>query len=565
MIVHPSLVLFGAAAVVFLMPRRARAVALVGGAAAALAAVANLPEDGIHWAYPVAGHSVELLRVDALSRLFTLIFAIIMLIGSVFALHVRRATEHAAVLAYAGGAIGVTLAGDWIAAFVFWELMTATSVAVVWNGESERAGPAGFRYLLMHVLGGSLLFAGIMVLVAGGGGTSFDDWSATWRAGWSVPAALMLAGVAINAAIPPLHAWLTDAYPEASVTGTVFLSAFTTKTAVYLLIRAFPGSNLLLYAGVAMALYGVVYAVLENDIRRLLAYHIVSQVGYMVAAVGMGTTMSLNGAAAHAFCHILYKALLLMGAGAVIAATGRRKLTDLGGLAGRMPVVTALYMIGAFSISGFPLFNGFVSKSVVVSAAAEGGWPAAELLLTLASVGTFLHTGLKLPYFTFFGPDRGITTDPLPRNMILAMAVAATLCVALGVFPSWLYARLPFLPFEYHPYSADHITGTAQLLLGTTMGFWLLVRKLAGEPTVSLDVDSLYRRLIPAAVGGAAAAAAATGEAVRGRGRAQAAWLSRLGGIRTHRDDDLYRRPAGATVAWAVALFVALALYVWRS
>jgi multicomponent Na+:H+ antiporter subunit D len=483
----------------------------------------------------------------------------------VFALHVRRPGEHAAVLAYAGGAIGVTLAGDWIAAFVFWELMTATSVAVVWNGESERAGPAGFRYLLMHVLGGSLLFAGIMMHAAAGGGMSFDDWSTTWRAGWSVPAALMLAGVAINAAIPPLHAWLTDAYPEASVTGTVFLSAFTTKTAVYLLIRAFPGSDLLLCAGVVMALYGVVYAVLENDIRRLLAYHIISQVGYMVAGVGMGTSMSLNGAAAHAFCHILYKALLLMGAGAVIAATGRRKLTDLGGLARRMPAVTALYMIGALSISGFPLFNGFVSKSVIVSAAAEGGWPAAELLLTLASVGTFLHTGLKLPYFTFFGPDRGIATGPLPRNMILAMGLAATLCIALGVFPGWLYARLPFHPFEYHPYSADHVIGTAQLLLGTAAGFWLLRRKLAGEPTISTDVDALYRRLVPALVGAAGAAVSAAGEASRRRGLALAAWLSRLGGARTYGDDDLYRRPAGATVVWALASFVALALYVWRS
>jgi multicomponent Na+:H+ antiporter subunit D len=538
---------------------------VVGGALAALAAVIGLPEDGVRWAHEVAGYRVELVRVDALSRLFALIFATIAAIGAVFALHVRRAGEQAAVLAYAGGAIGVTLAGDWIAAFVFWELMTASSVLVVWHGPSEQAGPAGLRYLLMHVLGGSLLLAGIMMHVAGGGPTAFEEWAAIWRAGWSVPAALMLAGVAVNAAIPPLHAWLTDAYPEASVTGMVFLSAFTTKTAVYLLIRAFPGSDLLLWAGVIMALYGVVYAVLENDIRRLLAYHIISQVGYMVAGVGMGTSMSLNGAAAHAFCHILYKALLLMGAGAVIAATGRRKLTDLGGLAARMPAVTALYMIGAFSISGFPLFSGFVSKSVIVSAAAEGGWPAAELLLTLASVGTFLHTGLKLPYFTFFGPDRGIEAAPLPRNMIVGMGLAAALCIGLGVFPGWLYARLPFLPFEYHPYSADHVTATAQLLLGTGVAFWLLLRKLAGEPTRSLDIDALYRRLVPAVVGGAATRSAAAGVASRAGGLALARRLERAGGLRADRGGDRYRRPAGATVFWAIASLVILTLYAWRS
>ena len=563
MIVHPSQVLFGAAVVVALMPRRAQPAVLVGGAFAALAAVAGLPGDGARWSYEVAGHSVELVRVDALSRLFALIFSIVTVIGTIFALHVRRAGEHAAVLAYAGGALGVTLAGDWIAAFVFWELMTATSVAVVWHGESRRAGPAGFRYLVMHALGGSLLFAGIMLHVAGGGGTSFDDWAVAWRAGWSVAAALMLAGVAVNAAIPPLHAWLIDAYPEGSVTGTVFLSAFTTKTAVYLLIRAFPGSDLLLWAGVAMALYGVVYAVLENDIRRLLAYHIVSQVGYMVAGVGMGTSMSLNGAAAHAFCHILYKALLLMGAGAVIEATGRRKLTDLGGLASRMPAVTALYMIGAFSISGFPLFNGFVSKSVTVSAAAEGGWPVAELLLTLASVGTFLHTGLKLPYFTFFGPDRQIESRPLPRNMILGMGLAAALCIGLGVFPGWLYARLPFQPFAYHPYSADHVIGSVQLLAGTGVAFWLLLGKLAGEPTISLDVDALYRRLVPAVVGGAAAAVTASGEAVRGPGLALVRQLGRAGGLRAAGSADVYRGPVGTTVFWTIASLVILALYAW--
>jgi multicomponent Na+:H+ antiporter subunit D len=562
-IVHPSFVLFGAAAAVALLPHRAKPAALLGGALAALAAVGSLPEDGIAAVYHVAGQRVELIHADALSRLFALIFAIVTVIGAFFAMHVRRAGEHAAVLTYAGGAIGVTLAGDWIAAFVFWELMTATSVAVIWHGQSERAGPAGFRYLLMHVLGGSLLFAGIMVHVAGGGAISFEAWSETWRAGWSMAGGLMLAGVAVNAAIPPLHAWLTDAYPEASVTGMVFLSAFTTKTAVYLLIRAFPGSDLLLWAGIAMALYGVVYAVLENDIRRLLAYHIISQVGYMVAGVGMGTSLALNGAAAHAFCHILYKALLLMGAGAVMTATGRRKLTELGGIAARMPAVTSLYMIGAFSISGFPLFNGFISKSMTVSAAAEGGWPAAELLLILASVGTFLHTGLKLPYFTFFGPDRGIAVAPVPRNMLVGMGIAATLCIGLGVYPAWLYARLPFRPFEYHPYTADHVLVTAQLLLGTGVAFWLLLRKLAGEPTISLDVDALYRRLVPAAVGGAAVAVAAGGEAVRGRRLAIGRWIVRVTEFPKPSGGDLYRRPAGATVFWALASLVVLTLYAW--
>jgi len=271
------------------------------------------------------------------------------------------------------------------------------------------------------------------------------------------------------------------------------LSALTTKTAVYVLARVFAGTELLLWAGVIMALYGVVFAVLENDIRRLLAYHIVSQVGYMVAAVGIGTGLALNGATAHAYSHILYKALLFMGAGAVVYATGREKLTELGGIWRKMPLTVILYTVGAFSISGVPLFNGFISKSIVISSAAESGLPVAELLLTLASVGTFLSIGLKLPYFMFFAEDRGIEPRKLPLNMTLAMSGGAFLCILYGVYPSLLYARLPFA-MEYHPYSADHVASSVQLLLMTGAGFWLLTSKLRSKPTISLDTDWLYRR-----------------------------------------------------------------------
>jgi multicomponent Na+:H+ antiporter subunit D len=567
-IVHPGLMLIAGAVIVGFVPAPARSVAALGAAIGALAATLVLPDDGLLWATAVAGYPLEPLRVDPLGRLFALIFSLIAVVGLVFALHVRRAAETAAVLVYAGGAIGVALAGDWLTAFVFWEVMGAASVAVIWHGGTTRAGAAGLRYLLMHAFGASLLLAGLVLHVAAGGDVSFAAWFAAWMNGWTLPAALMLTGVAVNAAVPPLHAWMTDAYPEASVTGTVFLSAFTTKSAVYLLIRAFPGTDLLLWAGVAMALYGVVYAVLENDIRRLLAYHIVSQVGYMVAGVGMGTAMALNGAAAHAFCHILYKALLLMGAGAVIQATGRRTLTELGGIAARMPVVTALYMVGAFSISGVPLFNGFVSKSVVVSAASEGGWPSAELLLTLASVGTFLHTGLKLPWFTFFGPDRSLPVAPVPRNMTVGMALAALLCVALGVAPGWLYARLPFQPFEYHPYTIDHLSASLQLLIGTGVGFWLLLPQLSGEPTVSLDTDWIYRRPVRRVLGALVAAVIAGGEwgrALGGRLAESAVRAARLAGPAAAPDADAYRAPAGLTMVWVLVVFVLIAIYGWLS
>lgn len=308
-----------------------------------------------------------------------------------------------------------------------------------------------------------------------------------------VGAYLILAGFMLNAAVPPLNAWLTDAYPEATVTGAVFMSAFTTKTAVYVLARTFPGTELLVWLGTAMALYGVIYAVLENDCRRLLAYHIVSQVGYMVAGIGIGTEMAVNGASSHAFAHILYKALLFMGAGAVIHVTGRRKLTELGGLYRTMPITVALYMVGAFAISAFPFFSGFVTKSMVIAAAGQDHRALVVVALTMASSGTFLHTGLKLPYYMFFGVDRKLEAREPPRNMLVAMGMAAVLCIAIGVFPQPLYALLPY-SVDFEPYTGVHLTESLSLLMFTALGFVLFLRALDPENTISIDTDWFYRK-----------------------------------------------------------------------
>ncbi|HJN44370.1 MAG TPA: Na(+)/H(+) antiporter subunit D [Vicinamibacterales bacterium] len=576
MTVHPALVLFVTAGLVGVSRRGgARAGVLLTGTLGALAAAAALPH-GAHWEYSVGAYALQLLRVDPLSHLFGLIFSLIAAIGTLYALGVGRRAEHAATLVYAGGALGVVYAGDWISAFVWWELMAMASVVVVWSGNTDRARAAGFRYLFVHVAGGSLFFIGLALHLATGGSLAFGPLGG----GAGLAYGLILVGVAINAAIPPLHAWLPDAYPEASITGTVFLSAFTTKTAVYVLIRVFPGSDLLVWAGIAMALYGVVYAVLENDIRRLLGYHIISQVGYMVAGVGIGTPLALGGAAAHAFCHILYKALLLMGAGAVMTATGRRKLTELGGIGRQMPLVVLLYAVGAFSISGVPLFNGFISKSMIITAAGDDGWGFAELLLTLASVGTFLHTGLKLPYFTFFGPSRGLRLTRVPGHMIAAMGLAAICCVGLGVAPGWLYARLQTV-VDYHPYTLDHVAGSLQLLGGTALGFWWLLSKLAGETTESLDTDWLYRKPVPVALAWLVGVAAATGRLARVASQAvvrvavayaanPVSAVGRLGvggtgntdGVMPPYDVNRYRLPIGVTVMWVVLAVGLLALWV---
>ena len=439
---HPAFVLFVTAGVAMAARGVLRQVVLLAGTLATLWAVWELDTAAtLSWALP--NYTLQVLRVDALSHVFGLIFSLIACIGVLYALHVRRGGEHAATLVYAGGGLGVVFAGDWITLFVFWEMMAVASLFVVWFGGTAQSQAAGYRYLLVHIFGGSLLFCGILIHLLHGGETglaALTQSDTPDAAFW-----LILLGVAINAAVPPLHAWLTDAYPEASVTGSVFLSAFTTKTAVYVLIRLFPGAEVLLWAGVVMTLYGVVYAILENDIRRLLAYHIVSQVGYMVAAVGMGTALALNGSGAPRLLpHPLQ--------GAAVHGRRRGDPGDRQAQAQRpwraesapCHSFSALYMIAAFSISGVPLFNGFTSKSMIVSAAAYAHLPVPELLLTLAGVGTFLSVGLKLPYFTFMGGDRGLTAQRLPVNMLLAMGVGAFFCVWLGIFPQALYERLPF-------------------------------------------------------------------------------------------------------------------------
>ncbi|QEL22195.1 Na(+)/H(+) antiporter subunit D [Bosea sp. F3-2] len=486
--VHPALLFIpGALAIPFLKGWVRSAYLLLIPALAILAVLTIQP--GSYGAASFIGQDILIAKVDRLSIVFALVFTIMALIGMVYALHLTRAGQHVAAFLYVGSALGVVFAGDYLTLYLFWEGMALASAYLIFARRGAAAIGAGFRYLMVHITGGVVLLGGIILHGLATGSLIFGPIEGEMDAG----AWLILAGFMLNAAVPPLNAWLTDAYPEATVTGAVFLSAFTTKTAVYVLARAFPGTELLVWFGTVMALYGVVYAVLENDCRRLLAYHIVSQVGYMVAGVGIGTEMAVNGATSHAFAHILYKGLLFMGAGAVIHVTGRRKLTELGGLYRSMPLTVALYMVGAFAISAFPFFSGFVTKSMVVAAAGEDHRALVMLALTMASSGTFLHTGLKLPYYMFFGTDRGLQAEEPPRNMLVAMGMAALLCIAIGVFPQALYALLPY-PVDFEPYTGAHVTESLGVLMFTALGFVLFLRALDPENTISLDTDWFYRK-----------------------------------------------------------------------
>ena len=438
-------------------------------------------------------------RADALSLVFAHIMSLMCIIGTLFGLQVEEDGQHIASWIYVAGSLGAIFAGDLLTLFLFWEMMAFSSVFLIWYRRQPGSTAAGFRYLLVHVTGGLALLAGIVLQVKATGSTAFTafDVHHLTPGAW-----LILGGFLLNAAVPPLHAWLPDAYPAGTFNGAVFLSAFTTKTAVYALCRGFAGMELLVVLGVIMALYGVIYAIIENDVRRLFAYHIVSQVGYMVAGVGIGTELAINGACAHAFAHILYKGLLFMGGGAVLHMTGETRMSELGGLYKKMPWAFIFTLIGGLSISAFPLFSGFVSKSMIVQAGFDQHLLWAALLLNLAAIGTFYCNGLKVPYFVWFGKNKcqpatfERAKDP-PWNMLAAMGLTAFLCVFIGCYTPYLYHLLPYqnAAAAYHPYTSYHVSETLQILLFTALAFFVLVRLRKIEPHrgTNLDLDWFYR------------------------------------------------------------------------
>lgn len=520
----PSLLLGIIAILIAILPATARRFAFFVAPILVLFSLWLMPdamvEGGRHYTY--GPYTIIPYEPTALGRLFATAFSIVLLTGGLFSWYKKDADEQIATLLYAAGAIGVVLAGDYLSLFIFWELMALSSTWLVWTARTEQAKSAGMRYLLYHVLGGGLFLAGIVLHVTQSGSltiqalTQPDNWFDPANAG----TVLIFLGAAVNAAIPPLHTWVPDAYSRASVTGAVFMSALTTKSAIFVLIILFPGWSVLITLGVVMALYGTLFGLLSDDFRQVLAYSIIAQLGYMTTAIGIGSELALNGAAAHAFSHILYKSLLFMTGGAVLHSVGTSRLSALGGLinpyAFKDPAqardqrrIFAFYMVGALSISGLPLLNGFISKPMIIEAVGEAHVEWAMLALIAASIGTFLHTGLKIPYLTWFrqsdgADDRFLATPgkplyqtrPLATGMLPAMAIGALLCVVFGVFPWLLYAMLPYpaAALAYHPFDAYPIAESLLTLSGGFVAFHLLKSRLV-RPGELADLDQLFRAL----------------------------------------------------------------------
>ena len=487
---HPGLILILAGIIAAVLPKQFRKFAVVGGPLLALAAMFTIPV-GALWTIPfINGMELHVIDVDKMSWLFGLVFSLMAVMGGFYVSHSESWLECMASMMYAGSILGVVLCGDWMTMIFFWELSAATSLFLIWCNNTPASRKAGFRYLLVHMTGGNLLLAGIFLKVSGGDFLISNLTGTGDAAYW-----LIMLGVGINAAVVPLHAWITDAYPEATVAGSVFMGAFTTKMAAYCMIRLFSGSEIMIYLGVFMALYASCFVIIENDMRRLLAFHIVGQIGFIVAGLGVGNALGINGAAAHAFTNVLFKSLLFMAVGAIIYTTGIRKINELGGLHKKLPLVTLFFFIAAFSISGVPFFTGFASKSIIMTGASEAGLLWVDMCLKIASIATFVSITLKMGYFIFFGEENKdvVVKRPVPMGMYIAMGIDAVLCILFGVFPGLLYGLLP-LEMEYHVFTVDHFMAYIQLLCVSIVPFMMYLDHMKPHSQLSLDFDWFYRK-----------------------------------------------------------------------
>lgn len=492
---HPALPLFIGAVIACFCSGKARNIVLLLTPLLSLVNLLSIPE-GTEISLQLMGLELTPLRIDRLSLLFGYLFHVAAFIGLIYALHVKDKLQDLAALTYAASAIGAVFSGDLLTLFIFWELLALTSSLLIFARRSERATRAGMRYLLMQVTSGVLLLAGALSYSQSHGSLTFD------HIGLDAPGGLLLlTAFGIKSAFPLVHGWLTDAYPESTPSGTVFLTAFTTKVAIYALARGFAGTEVLIYIGAIMACFPIFYAVIENDLRRVLAYSLINQLGFMVVGIGIGTELAINGAVAHAFNDVLFKGLLMMSMGAVLHVTGEMRGSELGGLYKKMPKTTLLCIVGAASISAFPLFSGFVSKSIIVTAVMFEGHTLIWLGLLFASAGVFHHAGIKIPFFAFFHePSRFVENahEP-PGNMLLAMFIAALFCIGVGCFPQYLYALLPY-EMDYSAYDTSHVLAQLQLLAFSALAFtWLKLAHIYPPElrSVNLDVDWIYRRAIP--------------------------------------------------------------------
>lgn len=494
--IHPGLFLIIMGLVTAACPKKLRQILMVASPAVGVLLMLNL-KIGTVVTVPFMNHyELVLIQVTRQNWMFLMVFSVAALVMGIFSCHIDNRMESFATMAYAGGAICVVLAGDWLCMLFFWEMVAILATAVIWSNKTIQSTRAGFRYLAMHMFAGNMLLFGVALKLYHGEYliTNIADKQ-------DLAFYFILFGLCINAAAVPFHAWCPDAYPHGSDTGSVYLSSFTTKLSVFCMLQIFTGYKPLIIIGLIMIFYGALFAMLENDMKRLLSYHIISQIGFMVTDMGMGGELGMNAGTALAFSNIIYKALLFMGVAAVIKATGIRKINQLGGLWKKMPVTFVVFFIAAWSIAGAPPLAGFTCKSLSVVTAEHLENEVLVVLLTLGSVATAMSVLFKMVYFIFLGKDRNIEVKPIPKNMTVGLILGAAACIYVGIFYRTVYSWLPY-DLDYNPYTALHVLEYLQLFPAALVAFMMYLDHMEPHTALTLDFDWFARKPLYAAVKG---------------------------------------------------------------
>ncbi|MBL8548407.1 MAG: hypothetical protein JNJ73_00375 [Hyphomonadaceae bacterium] len=471
---------------------RTTLMALSGIAACALILA---PPFGDYDRFAQIGLQLVPLRLDALSQIFGLSFAIGAILISFAASYRRRRMEDVAIMLMAGGATSAAFAGDLISFVAASEVSALAGAWIVFSAGGRAALESGVRLLIWQGLGGLLLFSGIALHLADGFNSAFTRLPAD-----SVGGALCLAGLGIKAAAPFAHVWFREALSTSSPTGAAALSLFSAKLALYGLARGFTGESILSPAGAAMAVMGALMALADEDLRRALAFSLIGQIGLVIAAIGVGAPLALAGAAGHVFTTSIAYVLLVLAAGVVCERAGTTRMSELPRVIAPMPFTAILVLLGGLSAAAIPGFAGYISESLALEAIARSGRFWSWVAIAAASAGVVAFAAVRLP--ALFLGGRGATQAGAPFGVLLAMALGAFLCIAIGLAPGWLLEILPPAPVAYDAYAIDRLGERLEFKAAAAAGFagllWLGLTHGRRERWLN-DVDAFYRGPLAAA------------------------------------------------------------------
>jgi multicomponent Na+:H+ antiporter subunit D len=428
-------------------------------------------------------------------HLLSILIAGVGLLYALFSFTSNRRHEKSAAFLYIASGFVCLNASTFGQFFFGLEALTFSALPIIISSSSAKTSSAALHYCLMHLAAGGFFLAGIILRYCNGESLALttslslsDNSLSSW---------LIFLGLGVNCAWPLLHSWLLAAYQQTSPSGILLLSAVTTKVALFGIWQMFPGEPLLIPIGLSMAVFPLIYMMVENDLRRIFCYSIINQLGYMVVAIGIGSHLALNGALGFLIADVLYKALLLMGLGVFTHQLGIHSVSELKGLARLSPVGTLALCIGAWCLCAMPYGSGFVTKSLIVSAAAREGYFYTWLVLLGASASSALYLGVRivLPVFWLAAKVNSVPVKELPTSMTIAVLLTSSGSIVIGFLPQEaLYAWLPFSA-TYEPYSLGHVTSQVQIIFFAILAGSALYRKgyVAVRPqAATVDVDQIY-------------------------------------------------------------------------